>query len=553
MFTVFPVTPPRAARFMLAGLAVLLALTVLVVHHTRAQTTITIDDGDVQALITAIEDANSSSGSATVELASSGDYELTAEYTGDSSSGNGLPAITSQIIIQGNGATIRRVSDDDNFRIFEIAPDGSLHIEALTVSGGQTQSNGGGFYNRGHLTLAASGVINNTALYGAGIAAHDNATIEMIGTHISGNASSNEGGGIYVISNSTVEITDSVISGNTATFGLGGGISVSEGEVDLIRSTLDGNAALVGGGIASSSSTVTLSNSTVSGNSATNIGSNGGGGGGIFNYEGDMTLTSSTISGNTATVEGGGILNLGNLMLTGSIVAGNNVTESSDAASTNISGSIDSNTESFIDGEPDLGPLQDNGGPTETMMPMPGSPVINAIPLDNGECEVGETIDQRGVQRPAGDGCDIGSVEAPPPPLLTLPGDFSVSYDQRDSVTWSASATDWNDNSIPVTCDPVSGSSFPIGETTVQCETDEDSRGQSSSGSFVITVMEPIDDPDVPDFTPVDDPDNPFFWATWARTDLPVRDGHIARTWMWGPGPFTDSIWEPYTTELQNP
>ena len=548
MFTTFSVTTPRAVRFMIAGLAVLLALTMLVVHQSRAQTTIA--DGDVQALITAIEDANSSSGSVTIELASSGDYELTAEYTGDSSSGNGLPAITSQITIEGNGATIRRVSDSDNFRIFAIGSDGDLDLEGVIVSGGQTQLDGGGIFNsQGNLTLTDSEIINNTALYGAGIAAHNNATIEIIDTHISGNASGYGGGGIYVISNSTVEVTDSVIDSNTATFGPGGGIYVSQGEVDLIRSTLDGNAALDGGGIYSSSGTLTLSNSTVSGNSATNIGSNGGGGGGIFNYEGDMTLTSSTISGNTATVEGGGILNLGNLMLTGSIVAGNTVTESSDAASTNISGSIDSNSESFIDGDPELGPLQDNGGPTETMMPMPGSPVINAIPLDNGECEVGETIDQRGVQRPAGDGCDIGSVEAPRPPLLTLPDDFSVSYDQRTNVTWSASATDWTGNSIAVTCDPASGSSFPVGVTTVQCEADEDSRGQSSSGSFVLTVMEETQI----DFIPVDDPDNPFFWATWARTDLPVRDGHIPRTWMWGPGPFTSSIWEPYTTELQNP
>jgi hypothetical protein len=50
----------------------------------------------------------------------------------------------------------------------------------------------------------------------------------------------------------------------------------------------------------------------------------------------------------------------------------------------------------------------------------------------------------------------------------------------------------------------------------------------------------------MPDFAPKDDIDNAFFWATWARTDLPVRDGNTSRTWMWGPGPFTDILWEPY-------
>jgi hypothetical protein len=90
-----------------------------------------------------------------------------------------------------------------------------------------------------------------------------------------------------------------------------------------------------------------------------------------------------------------------------------------------------------------LGPLQLNGGGTETMTPLPGSPAIDAIPLNNGECEVGPALDQRSFERPFGPGCDIGAVEATPPPVLTVPDDFSVSYDERTSVTWSASATNW--------------------------------------------------------------------------------------------------------------
>jgi parallel beta-helix repeat protein len=222
-------------------------------------------------------------------------------------------------------------------------------------------------------------------------------------------------------------------------------------------------------------------------------------------------------------------------------------------------------------------------------------------------------------------------------PELNLPSSVTVNFNQRNSVIWATSATDWTGGDIDVTCTPSSGSSFPVGDTTVQCEA-TDSLGQIVSGSFVVTVLpepdpraplfrnmptdivvpadgpdgtvveytmptavddtdgdvgvtcEPEsgslfgighntvtctatnsldltstgvfavivipysgDDPDPPDFTPGDDPENPWFWATWARTDLPVRDGHIARTWMWGPGPFTGSMWEPYTTELQNP
>jgi hypothetical protein len=68
--------------------------------------------------------------------------------------------------------------------------------------------------------------------------------------------------------------------------------------------------------------------------------------------------------------------------------------------------------------DPLLGPLQDNGGPTETMAPAAGSPAIDA------GSELGETTDQRGDPRPVdfpgianavgGDGADIGAFEVQP-------------------------------------------------------------------------------------------------------------------------------------------
>ncbi|MEX2314379.1 MAG: hypothetical protein WD628_01585, partial [Thermomicrobiales bacterium] len=41
-------------------------------------------------------------------------------------------------------------------------------------------------------------------------------------------------------------------------------------------------------------------------------------------------------------------------------------------------------------------------------------------------------------------------------------------------------------------------------------------------------------------------PANPSFERTWERTDKPVADGAISRTWMWGPEAFTGAIQEPY-------
>ena len=64
--------------------------------------------------------------------------------------------------------------------------------------------------------------------------------------------------------------------------------------------------------------------------------------------------------------------------------------------------------------ELNLGPLQDNGGPTMTHAPEAGSEAIDKIPAD--DCEV-ET-DQRGEPRPETGGtmCDVGAFEAQPPP-----------------------------------------------------------------------------------------------------------------------------------------
>ncbi|TVR69579.1 MAG: HYR domain-containing protein, partial [Sphaerobacteraceae bacterium] len=82
-------------------------------------------------------------------------------------------------------------------------------------------------------------------------------------------------------------------------------------------------------------------------------------------------------------------------------------------------------------------------------------------------------------------------------PTLTVPESFTVDYDQRDPVTWYTSAIDWAGNDIDnVTCDPASGSSFDVGETTVQCDV-TDSLGQSASGSFVVTVL-PEPEPEIP-------------------------------------------------------
>jgi hypothetical protein len=71
--------------------------------------------------------------------------------------------------------------------------------------------------------------------------------------------------------------------------------------------------------------------------------------------------------------------------------------------------------------DPALSPLADNGGPTPTLLPQTGSPLIDAIPIAACQSDgaSGITTDQRGLLRPAMAGCDIGSVEVQPPILVT--------------------------------------------------------------------------------------------------------------------------------------
>src|SRR5215213_2036228 len=83
----------------------------------------------------------------------------------------------------------------------------------------------------------------------------------------------------------------------------------------------------------------------------------------------------------------------------------------------------------------------------------------------------------------------------PPPPSdttapeLILPGNIVKEATGPIEVTFEASATDDVDGSVNVTCDPASGSTFPLGETTVNCKA-TDAAGNEATGSFTVTVQD---------------------------------------------------------------
>ena len=85
-------------------------------------------------------------------------------------------------------------------------------------------------------------------------------------------------------------------------------------------------------------------------------------------------------------------------------------------------------------------------------------------------------------------------------PTLTLPRDFTVvaTSPAGASVTWVATASDIVDVTVPVACTPASGTSFPLGTTTVTCSA-TDSHGNTASGQFAVTVATSPPPPGNPD------------------------------------------------------
>jgi hypothetical protein len=101
------------------------------------------------------------------------------------------------------------------------------------------------------------------------------------------------------------------------------------------------------------------------------------------------------VSANSA----GGFVSDAGTTLVNSIVAGQ-------TSGADFDGTYTDGGHNLVGGDPKLGPLQDNGGPTQTMGLLPGSPAVDA-----GVAIVDLTTDQRGVARPQRNGVDIGAFE----------------------------------------------------------------------------------------------------------------------------------------------
>jgi uncharacterized repeat protein (TIGR01451 family)/CSLREA domain-containing protein len=245
-----------------------------------------------------------------------------------------------------------------------------------------------------------------------------------------------DGGGILNISSGTLNVISSTISDNSAN--VGGGISApgyTAGTVNVINSTLSGNSTnpfctcsggWAGGLYVSAFATANVINSSISGNSARS------GGGGVYN-DGPVNVTNSTISGNSAE-SGGGIRNGYSVHLLNSIIALNSASSSDpDLMNQSFNGVVSQGhniigvytSGGLVMPQPgdqfgvtatqlNLGPLANNGGPTQTMALNSGSVAIDAGDDSVLTPPLGLVTDQRGpgFPRQVGAHVDIGAFEA---------------------------------------------------------------------------------------------------------------------------------------------
>lgn len=346
--------------------------------------------------------------------------------------GTGLANYGGPVII--DGCTFTRNSTSGNGA-------GILNNSVMTVSNSSifsnTSGNGGGIMNGGRLVLRNSTVVSNSSSSnGGGISSSGDMTITD--SSILTNTSTSSGGGIANPASGKLFISNSTISGNKTTIGEGGGINHGGIGLTVDQSTISNNQASGSGGAILSTGPMTLTNSTVYSNtgalgggiyaSADGILVNdtfsqnwtpGGDGGGIELISAVMAITNTSIISNTAGSGGGSGINVAGGLATlkntlvannpggncggGSVVAssGNNI--STDATCT---GFVMTSDQTGVT-NPGVGPLANNGGPTQTHALLPGSPAI-----DTGSDVGCPSTDQRGVHRPRGAHCDIGAFEA---------------------------------------------------------------------------------------------------------------------------------------------
>jgi hypothetical protein len=357
------------------------------------------------------------------------------------STASGIFAVGSAANVQISGLTISHGQNysQELIDVSAIANSGTLTVSACTIS--DNQGDGSTIYNTGTLILSGCTLTGNSGFdLIHNINVGSGAALTVSGCTFTGNSgnfginntesafappgslvtltvsestfSGNSGGAFFVNSGSSATISDSTLSGN-----IGGAISTGNygsftGSLTVSNSTIADNSSNRGGGLSIGGGTVLLNNSTLANNHAVSNGVSMGYGGGIYNNAGPSALQihDTILADNTA--DAGPDL-YGSVTSLGHNLIGKTSGGSGFAAS------------DLINVNPQLGPLWNYGGPTQTMQLLAGSPAINA-----GNNTNAPAYDQRGPGFPRimGGAIDIGAFEFQTqlPPIIFVAADVTV-------------------------------------------------------------------------------------------------------------------------------
>jgi hypothetical protein len=441
-------------------------------------------------------------------------------------------AVTSSLsnITLANGFTANSTSaGQDGSGVYN---SGNLTLTNATVTGNTIQNTGSGLgtgvgiYNAGTLTLTnvilSNNTLSSTTLGGSGAGLYNGGAANLTNVTVTGNTIT----GTYIYGAGIMNVGIATINNTTVSNNTGGGI-YNGGSATISNTTISSNTnqgALFGGGGLSNDGTASLTNVTVSGNTM----SGGNGGGGIYNDPyGNLTLINDTVAGNSATGtgNGGGIANLataGKVSIGNTIVAGNNavnlgpdVYSALTSVGYNLIGETDASTGWLTSDRigttasplsAALGALANNGGPTLTMLPLPGSPAIDHG--SNALIPGGITTDQRGWARISNAIVDIGAVEG----WQLTPPAGQIATAEQDALFNLGSFTptlaagpysvdvNWGDGSADDIYSVAAAGAIPqqshsfsaIGNYTVSATVTDSSNYVSSTATFAISVIAAI-------------------------------------------------------------
>ncbi len=438
-------TPSFGARKVLIR-GTMTFLTIAVLCDPARAAVFNIADADVAGLIAAINVANANGEADVINLAAGGSYFL------DST----LPTISTQITINGNGATLRPNTLGKRFLFVHQAQNVAINDLFCYAAVQTSQASFGGALavisssatltrcifdgNRTTAAAAHGGAVAAVAEIGASVSL----TIDQCHFQSNYALQDADGGALYV-------------SGH-----------LGSASVLITHSTFDDNLAGNGGAVLIASASGELRNCTISGNTAGVVG------GGIYISSDNFTLTNCTITDNFSLQEGGGLFAYYGAKLSHTLIGLNNSDRSDfrDVATAISSNHLQSNGRNLIghkssftaldclpgaapcldilETDPKLKPLASNGGFAPTHSLHCDSPAIDAGFATN--CPT--ATDQRGMLRGVDGnrdgvrGCDIGAFETQISDITDADGD-GVD-DVCDSCPGTPAATPVDSSGCPL-------------------------------------------------------------------------------------------------------